>query len=625
MFKTHASKVVAGADPRVLNAMSLGFLANFTRYDADLDPRITYTGASSRMYFDNTGTLRLAPQNLLTYSQDFSNAAWGKQFTTVTADSTTAPDGTATADSMFETADTGDHYVRRSITGLAANTTYTVSVRIKDLGGRNFRIRVLDTDNTSNGYFARFSPSLGTIVTAATNVGAGTGATASITADSNGFYVVTLSGNAGATCTKYTVDFFSDSGTTTSFAGDVTKGVILWGASLNLSTTAFDYIPTTTAAVYLPRSNAYQDHAPSTLAPLGFLIEEQRTNSIRNNTMQGAVAGTPGTNPTNWDAPATQASLTKTIVGTGTDSGISYLDIQIAGTPSGNGTYAIDFEPVNGVVGATAQAWTTSAYLKLQGGTLTNVGSISLRLVERDAGGGAVLQNTGSTIVPTSANLRAQRNLYSVTTSGGVSTAFVQPRIGIPFTSGAAVDITLRIGLPQLELGAFATSPILTTGAAATRLADVATITGTNFSSFWNASEGTIVAKFSVAEDATSKAIVTVSDATANERLMINTNSARAGTSFRVVDGGVDQCDILDSGAYSAGQQLNVAVAYKANDFAIAFNAGTVGTDASGTIPTVTQMNIGGSFSGVPANVHIQSIADYSKRLPSATLQSLAV
>ncbi|MFM6192892.1 MAG: hypothetical protein ACKPFF_10615, partial [Planktothrix sp.] len=42
------------------------------------------------------------------------------------------------------------------------------------------------------------------------------------------------------------------------------------------------------------------DHNPNTKESLGLLIEEQRTNSIRNNTMQGAVAGTPGTLPTNW-------------------------------------------------------------------------------------------------------------------------------------------------------------------------------------------------------------------------------------------------------------------------------------------------------------------------------------
>jgi hypothetical protein len=37
------------------------------------------------------------------------------------------------------------------------------------------------------------------------------------------------------------------------------------------------------------------DHGPASRQSLGLLVEEQRTNSIRNNTMVGAVAGTPGT------------------------------------------------------------------------------------------------------------------------------------------------------------------------------------------------------------------------------------------------------------------------------------------------------------------------------------------
>jgi hypothetical protein len=378
-----------------------------------------------------------------------------------------------------------------------------------------------------------------------------------------------------------------------------------------------------TAGSGVARSNAYQDHDPSTLAPLGFLIEEQRTNSIRNNTMVGAVAGTPGTLPTNWNK-VDAGDIAINVIGTGTENGIAYIDIRFVGTTASTNA-GVRFESTTQIVAAQNQIWASSIFIRTVAGSTANISAVNSIIFEREAAG-TFIGSTDTTITSSlgAANIAINRQA-STRTLGSALAARVQSGIGINFSSGVAIDITLRIGLPQLELGAFATSPILTTSAAATRLADVASITGTNFSSFWNAVEGTIVAKFSVAADATSKAIVTVSDATANERLIINTNSARAGTSFRVVDGGVEQCDISRVTAYSAGQQLNVAVAYKVNDFAISFNGSAVGTDASGTIPTVTQMNIGGSFSGVPANVHIQSIADYSKRLPNATLQSLAV
>ena len=75
-----------------------------------------------------------------------------------------------------------------------------------------------------------------------------------------------------------------------------------------------------TAASNIPRF----DHNPTTGESLGLLVEEARTNSLTNNTMVGAVAGTPGTLPTGWPFQASSAGLAVSIVGTGTESGIAY-------------------------------------------------------------------------------------------------------------------------------------------------------------------------------------------------------------------------------------------------------------------------------------------------------------
>jgi hypothetical protein len=231
----------------------------------------------------------------------------------------------------------------------------------------------------------------------------------------------------------------------------------------------------TSAAIDAPRF----DYNPSTLAAQGLLIEESRTNSIRNNTMVGAVAGTPGTLPTNWSGSTTGAGVTREIVGTGTENGVQYVDIKVSGTTTGALFFGTRPDGANIIAASNGQTWTFSSYVRLIAGSFTGITRLNYVITYNDASSAPIQFGTGD-IFPTSAPLNTQR-FVRTTTAINASTAFVQGNWQIEAPTATAIDITLRIGLPQLEQGAFATSVIPTTSATATRAADVASITGTNF------------------------------------------------------------------------------------------------------------------------------------------------
>lgn len=216
------------------------------------------------------------------------------------------------------------------------------------------------------------------------------------------------------------------------------------------------------------------------ISNLGRSTEEARTNSIRNNTMVGAVAGTPGTAPTNWTLLQPGSGISAAIIAVGTSQGIDYIDIAVSGTSSGviaTTTQLLAMESPTQIAALTAQTWSQSGFMAIVSGTLG--GTLSQSLTERTSGGALVVDHPAS-ITP-SASLTSISQI--ITLNGGATTAAIQPNLRWGVGSGVAVNFTLRIGWPQLELGASVTSPIKTTAGAATRAADVTTLSGLTYGS----------------------------------------------------------------------------------------------------------------------------------------------
>jgi hypothetical protein len=362
------------------------------------------------------------------------------------------------------------------------------------------------------------------------------------------------------------------------------------------------------------------DFNPSTLACRGLLIEETRTNSLRNNTMQGVVAGTPGTVPTNWVVQGNANGLTREIVGAGTENGIDYVDVRYSGTPTSTFGVQINFEGNSQVVAANGQTWTTSAYLKLAAGSLTNLNTIVTTVAGRDSGGNAVSGQQGNgTVAATTASLISQRFSNSFTFSSA-SVAFVRGGFQFGVTSGLAVDVTWRIGLPQLEQGAFATSVIKTSTTAVTRNADVATMTGTNFSDWYNAGQGGVVVRVRPSTVSGTRPVLQFDDATANE--VIALRGETTNPELVIVDGGSPQAQI-DAGTISANTAYNLGAAWDTDNCAAAVNGGAAVTDTSATVPTVTQARLGSDGTNY-LNGHIQTIRYWPQRIINAEVQAFS-
>lgn len=175
--------------------------------------------------------------NYLTAPEAFDNAAWSKLRTQVTADATAAPDGTATADKLFDDATAADtHFIQQTFIATAL-TAYTFSVSAK---AAEYSKIILQIGGNFNGTIqgVLFDLSAGT---AAIFSGQGT-PTFTITAESDGWYRCSITATAGASPANagFNVYLVNNSDVAT-YDGTGSSGVYVWGAQLEIGSTPTDY------------------------------------------------------------------------------------------------------------------------------------------------------------------------------------------------------------------------------------------------------------------------------------------------------------------------------------------------------------------------------------------------
>ena len=370
----------------------------------------------------------------------------------------------------------------------------------------------------------------------------------------------------------------------------------------------------TTAAINAPRFNHVYNG--SSWVSKGLLVEEQRTNSVtKSNTFSAwskndAVVTSDST--TAPDGTANGDLVTFTASG----AGLSRV-IQISGFSNISGTtYTKSIFVKSG----------TQRYFQIVFGSpfsskFANFDTQDKVAATVSAGVTTSVTDCGNGWFRYSASVAA-----TVTSSADQFWIYAVDSGTATWAPSSSTGGTMWLFGAQYETGDFATSFIASdSGTAVTRSADVCQITGGDFSSFWNASEGSFVTEadsIGFASTGSDRYIIAFnSSGTANIAHAIFLPTT--GLSFDVYNSTLQAR--VSYTQPNAGDSFKLASCYKANDFAATLNGSAVQTDTSGTVPTINNVGIGHypSFNQY-ANCHIARLRYYPTRLTNAKLQELS-
>ncbi len=580
-----------------------------------LDRRITFTRSTPACHYDGK-TTAMAEQNLLTNSQN-STTNWTVVANTTTSSATTAPDGTSTALSLVPTtATTNEHLFYQAFTGTDQPYTFSIYAKANGYNWVYFRPQI-----GGSLLYANFNLSTGTLGFISTGV------TATITSVGNGWYRCT------ATRTMQSIGCFfvvgvSNADGVPSYAGDGTSGVYIWGAQLEARSTATAYTVTTTQPItnYIPvlltagGNQARFDHNPTIGESLGLLIEEQRTNiALYSEQFDNGY----------WVKDNMTLSSNQIVAPSGVLSG----DQMTANGVNGNhDIFSSAIISAGNTVFSIYAKKSSGRYIYL---SLNNTGNSDYSSVvfDLETGTAGTVVNAGNYSGGQATIIAVGNDWYRVSIAASHSTANEYIFIGIadslnPSRVGrgrvaSTTTASIFIWGAQAETGSFASSYIATTSSSATRTADVASMTGTNFSSWFNNAQGTFVATLSAGTISNGGRVLKISDTDSNR--LIDFYLTTTTQSIYSYQNGITSAN-FSAGTSSTSKYLT-AVSYAIGNISALVNGGSVTTSTSAVVSSVANSTFSIGYDPISGASQlsrpIAKIAYYPIQVTSTNLQAL--
>jgi hypothetical protein len=561
------------------------------------------SGKSAGTYVGSDGLIKTSVVNLQPYSEITVN--WTAQGSTLSPDFALAPNGTNAAAQIIPSSGIveGRIFYPSSLTGqLTASCFFKPNgynfATIGLFKGSNYASIIV---NLLTGEVTAVSSGAVPEAYSVTDAGNGWKRLSVTTTTVNSYVSLAPAPDASTTLNTF--------GLVDAATFDGTSGVLAWGAQLEEGSTVNTYVTTTNLPSAAPRF----DHDPVTGESLGLLIEESRTNLLQYSEQFDQSA---------WIKA--QATVTPNIV-TAPD-GTQTADKLVM--PISASTFHLCTQTAT----VSAGTFTASIYAKKA--------DFDWFLFKQDSGSAAGSAyrgawfnlNTGSVGTVDSgltANIEGAENgwyrcsIKYILTGSGTSdiAAIISPGDGQQNIVGDGTSGVYLWGA-QLEEGSFPTSYIPTTGSTVTRAADVASITGTNFSSWYNQSEGTVFIKGSTSDlDAnTGWSSFFQASSPSNNRISI-----RQGTT--IITSAGTTVSLANSASPTANETEEIAFAYKENDFAQYTSYANPVFQGTGLIPvsvdTLLIASVEGSGSTFNLNGHISRLAYYPYRLSDTILQEI--